>query len=228
MKLLVCVVTHNRLNYTKRTLASLAETVFSDDRIIVVDNSSEDGTVEYLRSSGYKAVYNRKNLFPGAACNIGWHQGLRLLPDADLLMRSDNDIEYLPGWREEVEKAFQNRKLGQLGILNRHEDYHPDRPPLKRYGSKHAVNAYFDRVGGNCVIPRHLYDRGLRWIPGSWGPGGMDEDSIMSEEIRNSGFKVAEVIPDVANNMSFHRYEDYPEYYQRTAKMRGLVPELSV
>ena len=76
---------------------------------------------------------------------------------------------------------------------------------------------------------KRLYDEGLRWEPGSWVPNGdFCEDARMSALIKQNGLLVGELIPTVANNQSFHAYDVYPDYYDVTATMRGLVPELSV
>src|SRR4051812_24064496 len=112
MKLLTCIVSYNRLEYTKKTVYSWLETKFVDDILVIVDNDSTDGTREWFDSfvvnmnakpdrPAYGIMKNERNLFPGAATNIGWHSGLKLFDDVDLLHRSDNDVEYLPGWREE-------------------------------------------------------------------------------------------------------------------------------
>ena len=224
MRLLCCLVTYNRFEYTKRTIATWQQTARDDDQLIVVDNASTDETADWLRASGFAYCVNAKNLFPGAATNIGWHDGLKQF-DADLLQRSDNDVEYLPGWRDAVEEAFTaDPKLGQLGVLNRHEDYDDAQPVEEANG----VNVRWPQTGGNCVIRRELYDAGFRWTPGAWAPGGRDEDAVFSAEVKAAGWTVAELIPTVANNMSFGRYEDFPDYYDFTAGLRGLVPELSV
>lgn len=218
MKLLCVVVTHNRRAYTERCLASLRAHGDENFKIVVVDNASTDGTQQLAD------IRNTKNLYPGAACNIGWHHGLQTF-DADLLMRSDNDIEYLDGWREEVEDKFTNLwELGLFGLHNRHEDYDGHPPVTDHKG----VNVQWGNVGGNCVMRRQLWDAGLRWNPGAWAPGGQDEDTRMSHEVKKHGLIIGCAIPVLCNNMSFHRYEDYPEYYDRTAAVRGLVPELSV
>lgn len=228
MRLLCCVVTHNRLDYTRRTIETLRE---GADWVVVIDNASSDGTQEWLVEHAAPGglvdgiVCGERNVFPGAACNIGWHEGLKRI-DADLLMRSDNDIEYLffPGWRRAVEDGFRWEQLGQLGLLNMHEDFNDQQPVIE----EHGVNVHFPRTGGNCVIRRDLWEHGFRWEAGPWQPGGNDEDTKASFQIERMGYRVARVIPTVANNMSFHRYQDFPEYYDQTAALRGLVPQLSV
>lgn len=224
MKILTVIVTHNRLEYTKRTVDSYWKTVGNRDaKLVIVDNDSTDETREWLRDEqAYEHILNDNNLFPGAAVNLGWHHGLQKF-DADFLHRSDNDIEYLPGWRKAVEDTFSRLPhLGQLGVLNAHEDY-PDGPPHEeRWG------IYLANPGGNSVVRREIYDSGFRWEPGPWRPGGMDEDTRASAEIASRGWIVGRLKETVANNISFHRFNEYPAYYRRTAALRGLVPETSV
>ena len=226
MNILACMVTHNRLEYTRRAVDAWMATRHTSDHLLVVDNASTDGTREWLNGC-VDATFNTRNLFPGAATNIGWHRGLQDRPDTTHLMRLDNDVELLEGWRDEIERCFRNVPgLGILGILNRHEDYDNQQPvTLDPTGT---VNVHWDQVGGNCIIPRRWWDQGLRWKPGAWQPGGQDEDSDLAAHIRERGGLVGTVVPTVANNMSFHRFGDYPDYYRFTAGVRGLVPELSV
>lgn len=230
MKILVCMVTHNRCAYTRKALVSLLATIKARDRYVIVDNASTDDTHDYLGFlQADSVVLNRRNLFPGAATNIGWNHGMRHY-QPDLLMRLDNDIELLPGWRDEVDAAFEAiPKLGMLGILNLHEDFDGEQPVDPYTENGHTINVRCPRgVGGNAVIRRELWDQGLRWSPGAWAPGGNDEDSRFAAAVEEAGYGVARVIPTIANNMSFHRYHDFPEYYNKTAELRGLVAEMSV
>lgn len=225
MKILTSLCTHNRLEYTKRTVESWQKYAGGNAMLVIVDNASDDDTRDWLAEQKWTTiltVLNDKNLFPGAATNIGWHEGLKDF-DADLLHRSDNDIEYLPGWRDKVEEAFERLPhLGQLGVLNAHEDY-PDGPPYEeRWG------LWLTNPGGNCVIRREIYDNGFRWEPGTWKPGGRDEDTMASVNIAQNGWMVGRLKETVANNISFGQFNTYPSYYRRTALIRGLVPETSV
>lgn len=206
--ILTCVVTYNRLAYTKRCIESLLATARPLDRIVIVDNASTDGTQDWLRSVGLPVIANEVNRYPGYATNQGWDYGL--VSDPDFLHRSDNDIEYLPGWQDEVERAFADfPELALLGILNLHEDG-------KREGE--GIDNV-PRVGGNVVMPTRLFRDGLRWDERPWAKG-IDEDGPMSWAAKERGW-VARLRKTVANNMAFGRYADYPDYYDRTALDRG-------
>lgn len=230
MKIATCIVTFDRCEYTQRTVESYLATCKPGNALVIVDNGSTDGTRDWLETlSDPEVIFNRGNVFPGAATNIGWAHLLELGYDADLLQRSDNDVEFLDGWQDEVEACFTAMPgLGQLGILNMHEDF-PEGAPLQKHTEGGVtVNRAFRSIGGNCVLRRDLWDRGARWHPGAWQPGGHDEDKRMSIEVCGHGYWFANVVPTVANNMSFHRYSEYPDYYTQTAQLRGLVAETSV
>lgn len=229
MRILACLITHNRLAYTKRAYKAWAGSDLYHDRMVIVDNASTDGTVEWLETIDNPRVHvilNPANLFPGAACNQGWFRGLSRGP-ADLLMRLDNDILLHRKWHVWVERTFRSiHKLGQLGLLNAHEDY-PDGPPWEKW-EEHGAEIYLANPGGPSVIRRELWDKGVRWMPGAWRPGGQDEDTMMSEHIRREGYIVGKAVQNIADNISFHRFDDYPDYYRQTAALRGLTAETSV
>lgn len=208
-----CVVTHNRLAYTQRCLDSLLATRRRGDAIVVVDNASTDGTVEYLEGLGrrIRLILNDTNRYPGAATNQGWDSAP---PRYALLHRSDNDIEYRPGWQAEVEAAFaEYPEIALLGILNLHEDA-PDKVGEGRI-------KIVPRVGGNVVMPTRLFREGMRWTEGAWQPGH-DEDGPMSWEAARRGW-VARLVASVADNMAFNRFWDFPDYYRETARVRGFA-----
>ena len=212
MTLLTCLVTYNRLAYSRRTFDSWRATAGGDARLVIVDNGSTDGTVDWISATGMPHILNAENRYPGAACNAGWDFGLASWPEVSLLHRSDNDIEYLPGWLEEVERQYAAfPELSLLGILNLHEDGQPEGEGLE----------VVPRVGGNVVIPARLFRDGMRWQEGRWQPG-QDEDGPMSQAGHDRGM-VARLRRTVANNMAFGRFADYPDYYRATAAARGFA-----
>jgi glycosyltransferase involved in cell wall biosynthesis len=212
VNLLTCVVTYNRLALSQRTIGSYLDTVGSDATLVIVDNGSTDGTREWIARFPH-VILPQSNLYPGAACNRGWDYGLEFA-DADLLHRSDNDIEYLPGWRAEVERTLTDwPEVSLLGLLNLHEDRGVD-------GRDETGIEPVPRVGGNVVMPARLYREGMRWREGPWQPG-KDEDGPMSWAAAERG-TVARLRRTVANNLAFCRALDYPDYYRETARVRGI------
>lgn len=224
------LVTHDRLDYTRRTLESLLEHRPPDHLLVVFDNASEDETPAYLESVAEidLLILSPRNLFPGGACNRGFaHATLDWNPT--LLHRSDNDVEYQPGWWQHVLDAFDAfPKLGLFGLLNMQEDFPDGQPVVPLTADGVTVNGYWPSIGGNHVWRRELWDAGVRYKPGPWQPGGQDEDKWLSWNVADQGFFYANTIRHLASNISFGRYQDFPGYYDKTAALRGLVAETSV
>jgi glycosyltransferase involved in cell wall biosynthesis len=204
-----CLVTHDRLPYTRRCIESWIATARPEDRLVIVDNASTDGTQEYLATLPLPIIHNLTNRFPGPATNQGWDMALGLW-EPDFLHRSDNDIEYLEGWPDEAETAFAaHPTLALLGILNLHEDRQTGFP-LAEPGAIEPCH----RVGGNVVMRPALFAE-ARWEE------GFTEDGPMSEAGHRHGI-VAMLVRTVAHNMAFGRYRDFPTYYDETARVRGI------
>lgn len=215
MKIHTVFVTYNRLELTKRAIASYLETVTVPWTVWIVDNHSTDGTREWiLEGSGAQAwplgsgasILN-ENRYPGFACNLGFEMAPA---DATHLHRADNDFIFLPGWCEEVEERFaRSRKLGQLGLRTKNEE-------------NSSIN-----VGGNCVFKRKLWDRGLRYDERPWpqirdevGPG-WTEDSLMGTAVRNMGAAWSRVLRPCIQPIGYEDKED--PYYQATWADRGIA-----
>lgn len=212
MKLHTVFITYNRLELTKRAIESYLETVSVPHTFVMVDNGSTDGTVEWLmpRYGGW-LVTSEVNHYPGKATNVGWSfvDGENESSDATHLHRADNDFVFLPGWCEEVERMFQNERLGQLGLRT----------------DKEELNV-LTNTGGNCVISRKIWDAGVRWDERPWPQlrdevgAGWTEDSLMSKAIRQAGFKWDRVERPCIQPISEESIDD--EYYKRTWADRGI------
>lgn len=212
MKLLSVIVTHGRLELTKVTVRSYRETVSVPHVLVAADNASDDATREWLdyaleRKWLDALVLFDDNRYPGAAVNHVWANGLELLaPDATHVHRSDNDVLYLPGWCEEVERAFARAgAVGQVGLM------------LEKYEAG-ATN-----VGGNSVIDRRVLDAGVRWREEPWPQlaGAATEDTYYSHDVTQAGFRVARVERESIRHLGWD-FDEYPDYYRRTAAEREL------
>ena len=65
------VISYNCLGPLKDALNALKAQTGIDHEVIVVDNSSSDGTIEYLKNQSIKAIYSDINLGYGQAANLG-------------------------------------------------------------------------------------------------------------------------------------------------------------
>ena len=67
----IIILTYNQIEYTKLCIESIRKfTPKNKYEIIIIDNNSSDGTVEWLKGqSDIKSVYNNKNLGFPKGCN---------------------------------------------------------------------------------------------------------------------------------------------------------------
>lgn len=202
MKLHTVFVTYNRLELTKQAISSYLETVGLPFTYIVVDNASTDGTWSWLANEGHPHAHFGENLYPGPACNHGWAQAP---DDATHLHRADNDFAFLPGWCEEVERCFGSTKIGQLGLRTRKEE-------------SSLLN-----VGGNNIIRRDLWDKGLRYDERPWSeyPAGHTEDSMLSPAVKGMGYHWRRVARPCIRSLAPENPND--PYYIETWTARGIL-----
>lgn len=228
MKLLVTLITYKRLSYTRRTLASLFDTI-SDDAdwfLVVIDNASTDGTQDYLtdlerRGRLNMLILNPDNYYPGKACNIAWKEALEVY-DATHLMRLDNDMQLTKGWNKRVEEYFKAiPELGQLGL--EHEAIETPKADLhKRVINGFTINEWPGVVGGPMVMKRKMWDLGLRYDETPWKPP-QQEDSRLSQAIKERGYLVGHAQEELGRTFATDANRtDYPEYYKKTFTERGI------
>ena len=105
----IIVVTHNNLVFTRLCLHSvLAATEPADYEIIVVDNGSSDGTVEYLREVAavnphVRPILNAENRGFAPANNQG-----AVAARGETIVLLNNDTIVLPGWLAALRKHLDD------------------------------------------------------------------------------------------------------------------------
>lgn len=231
MKLLIAMITYDRLAYTKKTLRSLWSTIEVPYYLIIVDNNSSDGTQEYLsklveRNRADQVIFNDENYYPGKATNIGWKEGLEEY-DATHLMRLDNDMHFEKGWDFAAEDYFNKiPELGQLGLD--HEAIESPKASLRviEINGKN-LNPWPGCVGGPNIIRRTIYDQGIRYPEMMWNDGRgspLQEDSQFSKSIQDKGYLMGHMTENLsrtfANKDNWHEDKDY---YLKTMKDRGYM-----
>ena len=109
----VIVPTYNRLSLLRRTLESLFRQEFSDYEIIVVDDGSTDGTLEYLKGLSEKKKIQyvlQKNSGPAIARNKGI-----ALSSGSLVAFTDDDCIVPADWLKRYHEKFQQEDVGVVG-----------------------------------------------------------------------------------------------------------------
>jgi GT2 family glycosyltransferase len=203
------LISHERPDLLWRTVKSYTQTKDSGCELLIVDNGSAPETLQLLGqifSMGMADVIDLEtNRYPGFATNLGWSKAP---PGSQLLHRSDNDIEYLPGWPEQVRRMFRaHPDWGQLSMRTDEEEL------------------FQDAVGGNNVIRRAVWEAGVRYSEEPWSTVPW-EDGDFNMRIRNAGFgwgRVAEpCIVHIGDKMRPDVDLSDP-YYDRTYAERGIT-----
>jgi glycosyltransferase involved in cell wall biosynthesis len=211
------MITYDRLYATQKSLESYIETVTVPWTMMIIDNGSTDGTPQWLldQHMSVRLVDYRllgENKYPGYACNRGWETAP---PEATFLHRADNDWAYYPGWCDQLKAAFEDPKVGQVGLRTDAEESHNGVPiPWN--------------VGGNCVIRRELWDKGLRYDERPWTklPPGHSEDTYMSPAVAAMGYTWKRVAEPCIYGVSTDENRTNP-YYNRSwgaRRIYGLRP----
>lgn len=229
MKLLIVLVTHNRLEYSQRTLKELKDTLQVPHWIMIIDNNSTDGTKEWLQetSLGNSVILNPSNLYPGRATNKGWEFGLVHFPEATHLMRCDNDMTFKKGWDLKAEEYFKKiPELGQLGLD--HEAIEHPKAGLRVLDiNGMRLNPWPGCVGGPNIIRRKIWDMGLKYKELKWDDGRnspVQEDSQFSRAIQAKGYLTGHMTEDLARTFANEsNWSEHKEYYLKTMRERGYT-----
>ena len=91
----IVILTYNKLNYTKKCIESIRKYTCKESyEIIVVDNASTDGTIEWLKTqSDIITIFNKENLGFPKGCN----QGIKIAKGDEVLLLN-NDVIVTPKW----------------------------------------------------------------------------------------------------------------------------------
>lgn len=187
MKINVVIATHNRKEDLKKTINSFLEQTYHNKEIIVVDNASDDGTTEMMKSDfkQIKYLWLPDNL-DTKAINIGV-----ALSDGEIIWRTDDDsFPENNNTFEQIVDIFQNNKdihiiateIVEVNLGNFTYDWYPlniDKKKVPKSGFK--SNTF---LGGGAAIKREIFDK----IGGFW-EFGYEELEFSTRAIK-SGFNI--------------------------------------
>lgn len=137
---------HNAAAYTKLCIESFVETNTPLDRLVVVDNGSNDETRDYLNSLELGGrIFNSENL----GCGVAWNQGI-LAQQSEWNIIMNNDVLVSPQWVENLILTAEKLSLKVVSpaLIEGDLDYDfndftlnttPKMRNVHRIGSSHAV-----------------------------------------------------------------------------------------
>ncbi len=121
---------HNQLKYTKVFLESLNRYTYHPYELIIVDNNSVDGSVEYCERMGAKVIRNWKNLCYPCSQNIGMREA-----SYNYLCFLNNDVYVGVDWDKYLIEALERYELDAVSPsgIERMESYRATREFMRRW-----------------------------------------------------------------------------------------------
>ncbi len=114
----IVMLTFNALEMTRQTIASIEAHTSYPYELILVDNASSDGTVDYLKEleksrSNVKVIFNKEN----RGFSAGNNQGVRAAAGHYICLLN-NDVLVADGWLEDLIEAFdRDEKIGMVSAV---------------------------------------------------------------------------------------------------------------
>lgn len=119
----IIIVTWNAFEYTKLTLERLFETTHHSFMLTIIDNNSNDGTIEFLKNLSlsencvkYNLVLNNFNKGYGGAINQGYEFSKKY--NCLYTCVCNNDVFFQGNWLKTLEECLNLEEYKNIGILS--------------------------------------------------------------------------------------------------------------
>ncbi|MAE72002.1 MAG: hypothetical protein CME06_16235 [Gemmatimonadetes bacterium] len=182
----VLVLAFNEEKYNRMCVESIRRYTRAPYELILIDNGSTDGTLEYFRSvPGAKVIENGENLgFAG-----GFNRGIEAA-SGDFVVLLNNDTLLTEGWLETMLDAFEaNPKLGVAGPTSNcisgpqlvKDARYSDENDLQKFARLRSLEhkgevERVSRITGFCMmISRNTIDR-IGLLDTRFGIGNFEDD----------------------------------------------------
>lgn len=112
----IIVLVYNGKKWLNNCLKSVLATTYPNYKVLVIDNASSDGSVEYAKAyfPGVQIIENKKNYGFAEGNNIGIKYSLAKGAEYIVLLNQDTKVE--PAWVSELIKVAENS--AEIGILS--------------------------------------------------------------------------------------------------------------
>ncbi|MEM2134631.1 MAG: glycosyltransferase [Candidatus Jordarchaeaceae archaeon] len=202
MAMSVVILTFNRREHVVDTVESTLRQMFDGDyEVVVIDNWSDDGSYEELKSrfsriSNFRIVRPSQRIGIAAARNYGLQ-----IAKGDIVAFIDDDCIANRSWLKEINSIFEDSRVGCVGGKISPVMVGAKKPiwlgkdiygilGVTNWGEK-VRDIYFP-IGGNLAIRRDLAQKigGFKEQLGPRGVKVFGEEISISNRVRNSGFRV--------------------------------------
>jgi len=196
----IIILTHNNLHYNKLCIESIRKyTEKGTYEIIVVDNHSTDGTVEWLKTQkDIRIILNDENLGFPKGCNQGIEAAYR---DNDILLLN-NDTIVTPNWLANLKKClYSNNRIGAVGPVTNNCSYYQSIPTeytdldeMIKFAGRFNVSdstKWEQRIKlvGYCILIKRSVIEQVGLLDERFTPGNFEDDDY-SFRIQEAGYKL--------------------------------------
>ncbi|WP_410511872.1 bifunctional glycosyltransferase family 2 protein/class I SAM-dependent methyltransferase [Paenibacillus sp. BR2-3] len=199
MKTSIVILTRNNLTYTKLCLESIRRyTQEGSYELIIVDNGSTDGTVEWLKEQpDLHVLYNKENLGFPKGCNQGMAAAT-----GDYMLLLNNDTIVTVNWLDQLLNCLRSdERIGAVGPVTNAAAYYTAIPvPYRTLEELDLFAGEYNKADpakweerikliGYCLLMKREVFEKVGWLDERFSPGNYeDEDYCL--RIRFAGYKL--------------------------------------
>jgi GT2 family glycosyltransferase/Tfp pilus assembly protein PilF len=193
----IVILTRNQLKYTKKCIESIVTHTKETFEIILIDNGSTDGTIEYFESELTKLISEDRLQVIKNNENLGFAKGNNqgmAAARGNYILLMNNDVVVTPGWLSKMIKCAE--KSPMIGIVGPKSNYvsgpqlvrkvsydTKDLNGLERFSAEFAKNnsqkaTPFWRVVGFCMLIKKAVIDKIGGLDGRYGLGNFEDDDF--------------------------------------------------
>ncbi len=175
---------YNQLHYTQRCLESIVKHTSIPYEIILIDNASQDGTQEFVRTVKATVISNDINL----GCARAWNQGVKA-SQGRLIGILNNDIVVSDGWLGNLVAFLGGSRHGIVSPAAREGQLNYDLDGYAKKYTRRCSKATRAEIYGACMlIDRRVFDQ-VGLFDEAFSYGGC-EDVDFQWRAEQAGFSV--------------------------------------
>lgn len=227
----IIILTYNNLDFTKICIDSVRKyNRYADYEIIVVDNNSTDGTVEWIKNQkDIKYILNKENKGFPTGCN----QGIEIAEKNNDIFLLNNDTVIMPNSIYNLRMGlYSNKNIGATGAVSNQVPYYQ-----KIKEKFEDFDGYMDFALKNNISNETLYENRIKLIGFAmfikrdvlnkvgnlderFTPGNYEDDDI-SFRILLAGYKLLLCKDSYIHHFGSVSFSQKPDKYEKLLKLNS-------